>query len=180
MVSHRGFMVGTSLSMPRRFSFASQNECCFFYYRPCACPRRHWYRMFSLFLHFCGCHGCAYFAIHSKVSRQANPAGVNFYVRCGTKLSLFLRGVVSSVSVILKYRCGRLKSLGAEEIQPLRVAMDTTYMNTANAVYGTSFIRFKLLVRCLYLFFPHFGCFCLFWNKGWLALEPCSSCCSVF
>lgn len=65
---------------------------------------------------------------------------------------IFFCGVVSSVSFILKYRCGRLKSLGAEEIQPLRVAMDTTYMNTANAVYGMSFVS-TFQITCLGPFF---------------------------
>jgi hypothetical protein len=42
----------------------------------------------------------------------------------------------STVATILKYRCGINPSLGADSFQVFRVAVDTVYMNTANAVYG--------------------------------------------
>jgi hypothetical protein len=51
-------------------------------------------------------------------------------------LTTKLVSVSSTVSTILKYRCGIIPSLGSENFQPKRVGVDMAYMNTANAVYG--------------------------------------------
>ncbi|KAL3906930.1 MAG: hypothetical protein SGILL_009078 [Bacillariaceae sp.] len=77
------------------------------------------------------------------------PSAVIAY---GVMAMIILLYIPSSVSTILKYRCGVRKSLGATEFQTYRVAMDTTYMNTANSVYGMVggaslfFLIFSLLI----------------------------------
>jgi len=63
--------------------------------------------------------------------------------------------IPSTVSTILKYRCGIYKSLGSDEFQLYRVAVDTIYMNTSNAVYaclGAGALFFFLCSLLIFLF----------------------------
>ncbi|KAG7345144.1 hypothetical protein IV203_032675 [Nitzschia inconspicua] len=84
----------------------------------------------------------------------------SYVVSAIVMVALILLYIPSSVSVILQYRCGRLKALGSQEFQNFRVAVDTTYMNTANAVYGmvgAGLLFFFLFSLLIFLFLWNFS-----------------------
>jgi hypothetical protein len=81
-------------------------------------------------------------------------------ISIGVMATIILLYIPSSVSTVLKYRSGVLKSLGSSDFQMYRVAMDTTYMNTANAVYGMAgggILFFAIFSLIIFLFLWDFS-----------------------
>ncbi|CAB9507079.1 expressed unknown protein [Seminavis robusta] len=84
-----------------------------------------------------------------EVKMALIPAGIISVLVC---FALTLIYIPSTVKTVLRYRCGQLPSLGAEDFHGSRAKADMTYMNTANAIYGMLaggtlfFVLFGLLI----------------------------------